>query len=102
MRSRGKETKLGNYLCFSVIRKNNQKMDDCSLEKLSIKPGKLSPVFHKDTLLYDVTLGSNVEKITFDPQTSDTGASYSIWVINSVRSPRTPPNPEYTGVIKHH
>ena len=55
-------------------------MDDCNLDKLGIKPGKLSPVFNKDTTDYNVSLASNVDKITFDCLTSDTGASYSISV----------------------
>ena len=53
-------------------------MDDCSLEKLSIKPGKVSPPFQKDTLEYNATVGSNVEKVTFTCLASDTGASCSI------------------------
>ncbi|XP_060079354.1 uncharacterized protein LOC132558767 [Ylistrum balloti] len=53
-------------------------MDDCNLEKLAVKPGKLTPVFNKDTTEYAVTVASNVEKIRIDPLTSDTGASYSI------------------------
>ena len=56
------------------------KMDDCNLEKLSIKPGKLKPVFKMDILEYAVTVGSNVENINFDCLTRDTGASYSISV----------------------
>lgn len=56
------------------------KMDDCNLEKLVIKPGKLSPAFHRDTTEYNVTLPSNVTKIHVDPLTSDTGASYCISV----------------------
>ena len=55
-------------------------MDDCDLEKLSVKPGTLSPAFKKDVLDYNVTVPSSAEKITFDPRTSDTGASYSISV----------------------
>ncbi|XP_021370614.1 uncharacterized protein LOC110461476 [Mizuhopecten yessoensis] len=53
-------------------------MDDCNLEKLAVKPGKLTPAFNKDTTDYNVTVASNVEKIRIDPLTSDTGASYSI------------------------
>ncbi|XP_033734842.1 uncharacterized protein LOC117323628 [Pecten maximus] len=53
-------------------------MDDCNLEKLAVKPGKLTPAFNKDTTDYAVTVASNVEKIRIDPLTSDTGASYSI------------------------
>ena len=55
-------------------------MDDCNLDKLSVKPGKLLPVFHKDNLEYNATVGSEVEHITFDCLTSDTGACYSISV----------------------
>ena len=55
-------------------------MDDCNLQKLGVKPGKLTPVFHKDTTEYNVTVGSEVAKITFDCLTSDTGASYGISV----------------------
>ena len=57
------------------------KMDDCSLEKLSIKPGKLSPIFKRDTTEYSVTLGSNVAQITIDCFASDSGASYTISVM---------------------
>ncbi|XP_074656502.1 uncharacterized protein LOC141909757 [Tubulanus polymorphus] len=53
-------------------------MDDCDLEKLSIKPGKLSPKFNRQLLEYNVTLASDVPNITLDCLTSDTGASYSI------------------------
>ena len=59
------------------------KMDDCNLEKLSIKPGKLSPVFKQDTLEYSVTVPSNVEKVTLDTLTRDSGASYTISVSKS-------------------
>lgn len=55
-------------------------MDDCDLEKLTVKPGKLNPAFKKDILDYSVILAANVDKITFDPFTSDSGASYSIKV----------------------
>ncbi|XP_064602981.1 uncharacterized protein LOC135468574 [Liolophura sinensis] len=53
-------------------------MDDCTLEKLSVKPGILSPVFNKTITDYSVTVASNVENITLDLLTSDSGASYSI------------------------
>lgn len=56
------------------------KMDDCTLEKLVVKPGKLTPSFNKSHLEYDVTVPSNVEKINIDPLTSDSGASYCIFV----------------------
>lgn len=55
-------------------------MDDCTLEKLVVKPGKLTPSFNKSHLEYDVTVPSNVEKINIDPLTSDSGASYCIFV----------------------
>ena len=55
-------------------------MDDCTLEKLAVKPGKLTPSFQKSHLEYDVTVPSNVEKIHIDPLTSDSGASYCIFV----------------------
>lgn len=55
-------------------------MDDCNLEKLTIKPGKLAPAFNKDTTEYNVTIPSNIEKIRVDPLTSDTGASYQVAV----------------------
>ena len=58
-------------------------MDDCNLEKLNIKPGKLSPVFKQDTLEYSVTVPSNVDKITLDTLTRDSGASYTISVSKS-------------------
>ncbi|XP_011449083.3 uncharacterized protein [Magallana gigas] len=54
-------------------------MDDCTLEKLVVKPGKLTPSFQKSHLEYDVTVPSNVEKIHIDPLTSDSGASYCIF-----------------------
>ncbi|XP_061164365.1 uncharacterized protein LOC133173398 [Saccostrea echinata] len=54
-------------------------MDDCTLEKLVIKPGKLSPSFDKNHVEYEVTVPSNVTKINIDPLTSDSGASYCIF-----------------------
>ncbi|XP_078590119.1 uncharacterized protein LOC144870215 isoform X2 [Branchiostoma floridae x Branchiostoma japonicum] len=53
-------------------------MDDCTLEKLGVSPGALTPKFHRDTLEYNVTVASNVEKVKFDVLTSDSGASYQI------------------------
>jgi hypothetical protein len=55
-------------------------MDDCNLEKLSIKPGKLSPVFKMCITDYSVTLPSNIEKLTIDYLTRDSGASCVILV----------------------
>ena len=75
------------------------KMDDCNLEKLSIKPGKLSPVFKQDVLQYNATVPSNVEKVTLDTLTRDSGASYtiSVWAIScycpNVYFLHLPPNP---------
>ncbi|BFZ07436.1 hypothetical protein BsWGS_10476 [Bradybaena similaris] len=53
-------------------------MDDCNLANLTAKQGVLSPAFHKDVTDYSVTVPSSAEKITFDLQTSDNGASFSI------------------------
>ncbi|XP_076442616.1 uncharacterized protein LOC143281313 isoform X2 [Babylonia areolata] len=53
-------------------------MDDCNLEKLAIKPGKLSPGFNRNTTEYNAVVASNVDKLNIDPLTSDSGASYSI------------------------
>ena len=55
-------------------------MDDCNLEKLSIKPGKLSPAFKQDVLEYSSTVQSSVEKVSLDTLTRDSGASYTISV----------------------
>ena len=55
-------------------------MDDCNLEKLSIKPGKLSPAFKQDVLEYSTTVQSSVEKVSLDTLTRDSGASYTISV----------------------
>ena len=55
-------------------------MDDCDLAKLSVKPGSLSPPFKKNILDYNVIVPSSAEKITFNPETSDNGASFSISV----------------------
>ncbi|KAK3093084.1 hypothetical protein FSP39_010869 [Pinctada imbricata] len=53
-------------------------MDDCTLEKLVVKPGKLSPNFQKNETEYSITVASNVEKLSVDPLTSDSGASYCL------------------------
>uniref|UniRef100_A0A1I8G618 TPR_REGION domain-containing protein n=3 Tax=Macrostomum lignano TaxID=282301 RepID=A0A1I8G618_9PLAT len=53
-------------------------MDDCTLEKLGVKPGPLTPAFNKDVTSYFITLASDAEAITLDPRTSDNGASYEI------------------------
>lgn len=55
-------------------------MDDCNLQKLSVKPGKLSPEFNRNITEYNVTVASIVDKLTLDLLTSDNGASYSISV----------------------
>ncbi|XP_033123589.1 uncharacterized protein LOC117122192 [Anneissia japonica] len=53
-------------------------MDDCDLEKLSVKPGTLSPKFAKNVTDYNVTVTSDVAKITITCLTSDSNASYQI------------------------
>jgi len=56
-------------------------MDDCSLETLSVKPGKLSPAFKRNTTEYYVTVASNVTTLAIDCFASDSGASYTISVM---------------------
>eukprot|EP00057_Strongylocentrotus_purpuratus_P001279 XP_001197696.1 PREDICTED: uncharacterized protein LOC757233 [Strongylocentrotus purpuratus] len=53
-------------------------MDDADLEKLSIKPGSLNPKFHRNTTEYNVTVASDVGKLTISCLTSDSNASYQI------------------------
>jgi hypothetical protein len=55
-------------------------MDDASLQKLSISPGKLSPKFNKDVTEYSVVVGSGVKELKVSPLTSDNNACYSISV----------------------
>lgn len=55
-------------------------MDDADLEKLSIKPGSLNPKFHRNTTEYNVTVASDVGKLTISCLTSDSNASYQIVV----------------------
>lgn len=55
-------------------------MDDCDLEKLSAAPAKLSPKFNRNVTEYESTVPSSVEKVKFDCLTSDSGASYQIFV----------------------
>ena len=57
------------------------KMDDCTLQTLSVKPGKLSPVYKRDVTDYRVTVGCNVEQLTIDCYATDSGASYTISVM---------------------
>lgn len=59
-------------------------MDDCNLEKLGIKPGKISPAFKQDTLEYSATVPSNTAEVTLDLLTRDSGASYTITVMISL------------------
>ncbi|CAD5116363.1 DgyrCDS5262 [Dimorphilus gyrociliatus] len=61
-------------------------MNDCSLEKLSVKPGKLNPKFGVDQLDYSVTVPSKVDKITFDGFARDSGASWCVYKNNGERS----------------
>lgn len=56
------------------------KMDDASLEKLSISPGKLTPKFNKDITEYFVVVGSSVQELKVSPLTRDNNACYSISV----------------------
>ncbi|XP_052768743.1 uncharacterized protein LOC128208997 [Mya arenaria] len=53
-------------------------MDDCNLEKLGIKPGKIAPAFKQDVLEYSATVQSSVAEVTLDLLTRDSGASYTI------------------------
>ncbi|XP_030854513.1 uncharacterized protein LOC580673 [Strongylocentrotus purpuratus] len=53
-------------------------MDDADLEKLSIKPGSLNPKFNRNTTEYNVTVASDVGKLTISCLTSDSNASYQI------------------------
>nr|XP_014349464.1 PREDICTED: uncharacterized protein LOC106705203 isoform X2 [Latimeria chalumnae] len=53
-------------------------MDNCDLEKIAISPGKLEPPFKPSITSYKVILASNVDKITLDILTSDSGSSYRI------------------------
>ena len=55
-------------------------MDDASLQKLSISPGKLNPKFNKDIAEYSVVVGSSVKELKVSPLTSDNNACYSISV----------------------
>ena len=55
-------------------------MDDATLQKLSVSPGKLSPKFNKDVLEYSVVVGSTVKELKVSPLTSDNNACYSISV----------------------
>lgn len=55
-------------------------MDDCNLEKLGIKPSKISPAFKQDVLEYSATVPSNTAEVTIDLLTRDSGASYTISV----------------------
>lgn len=55
-------------------------MDDYTLEKLSAKPAKLNPAFKSKTFEYTSTVSNNVDKVTIDCLTADTGASYQIKV----------------------
>ncbi|KAF6021903.1 hypothetical protein EB796_019780 [Bugula neritina] len=53
-------------------------MDDYTLEKLTVKPAKLSPTFNSKVFEYSTTVSTNVAKVTVDCLTNDTGASYQI------------------------
>ncbi|KAK1171297.1 hypothetical protein AOXY_G6060 [Acipenser oxyrinchus oxyrinchus] len=53
-------------------------MDNCDLEKLSVSAGTLEPPFKASSTSYKVTVASDINKITLDVLTSDSGASYRI------------------------
>ncbi|ESO87738.1 hypothetical protein LOTGIDRAFT_234972 [Lottia gigantea] len=53
-------------------------MDDCNLDKLSLKPGKLDKKFDKNVTEYNTVLTSEIEKVAIDALTSDSGASYRV------------------------
>jgi len=55
-------------------------MDDCSLKSLKVKPGELSPAFNPHIVDYKTTVGSKVTKITILCETSDSGATVSVFV----------------------
>ena len=55
-------------------------MDDCDLEKLNARPAKLSPKFNRNVLEYESTVACSVEKVKVDCLTSDSGASYQVFV----------------------
>lgn len=60
-------------------------MDDYTLEKLTVKPAKLSPTFNSKVFEYSTTVSTNVAKVTVDCLTNDTGASYQIKVRHDPR-----------------
>ncbi|XP_007890463.1 uncharacterized protein LOC103177898 isoform X2 [Callorhinchus milii] len=53
-------------------------MDDCTLRKLTISHGKLDPPFTPNLTSYKVVVSSEIKRITLNPVTSDSGASYQI------------------------
>ncbi|KAK6180982.1 hypothetical protein SNE40_008936 [Patella caerulea] len=65
-------------------------MDDCDLDKLCVKPGKLNRAFDKSVTEYSITLTSDIEKLTLDPLTSDGGASYRIFGSDESKSVALP------------
>ena len=55
-------------------------MNDADLEKLLIKPGKLDPIFDRNTTSYEVVLESATREITIAPVTSDVNSSWTVVV----------------------
>lgn len=65
---------------FVVFVNHTTKMDDCTLKKLAIKPGALSPPFHTDILEYNSVVSSEYPSVQFECVTNDTSASYYVKV----------------------
>ena len=59
-------------------------MDDCDLEKLVVKPGKLTPKFNRNTTEYSILLNSGISELKIDPLTRDSSASWVVLVSLSV------------------
>lgn len=55
-------------------------MNDADLEKLTTKPAKLKPKFHRNVVQYEVVLNSGVKELKIDPMTRDCNASWTIVV----------------------
>lgn len=61
-------------------------MNDADLEKLTIKPGKLSPAFHRSITKYEIIVESSTKEIIINPITSDNNSSWTIVVSLSYNS----------------
>lgn len=62
--------RLGLHLCIILL-----KMDNCDLERLSVKGVKLRPAFKPHVTLYTAAVPSHISEVTLDVLTSDSGAS---------------------------